>query len=121
MLVATEGVKGLYLVDFMDLKILTWNVRGLGNRDKRVAVYKGIGGVSLNILVLQESKIEEMSNRMVAEIWGPPIKEWLALPFGGASGGILIIWNGDMVEIIEHEIGAYSIMIRGRLLGGLED
>lgn len=30
----TKGVEGLFLSDFMDIKILTWNVKGLGNRDK---------------------------------------------------------------------------------------
>lgn len=26
----------------MDLKLISWNVRGLGNKDKRVSVNKGI-------------------------------------------------------------------------------
>lgn len=52
MVVATRGGNELSQVDFMGLKILTWNVSGMGNTDKRMAVCKGIGGVSPDILVI---------------------------------------------------------------------
>lgn len=73
-------VKGLSLSDLMDLKLLTWNVRGLGNMDKRVAICKDFNGVFSDILVLQETKVEAMSDQFVREIWGKPSKYWLALP-----------------------------------------
>lgn len=38
------GVKGLSLSEFMDLQLLYWNVRGMGNKDKRVAICKGLIG-----------------------------------------------------------------------------
>lgn len=48
----SAGVKGLCLSDFMDIKIRTWNARGLGNRDKRIVVHKGYIGVFRDILIL---------------------------------------------------------------------
>lgn len=44
--------KGSHTVELIDLKLLTWNVRGLGNSDKRVAICKGLSGVFPDILVL---------------------------------------------------------------------
>lgn len=32
-----------------------------------------------------------------------------------------MIWNADKVEILEHEIGAFSISVLSRLQGGLEE
>lgn len=40
---------------------------------------------------------------------------WLVLPSQGASRGILTDWDVDRVEVLEHEIGAFSIAIRCRL------
>lgn len=38
------GEKGLCFSESMDIKILTWNVRGLDNKDKRIAIRKGFCG-----------------------------------------------------------------------------
>lgn len=80
------GEKGFLTVEFMDIKILTWNVRGMGNRDKRMAICKGFVGA-----VIQETKIEAITDQIVADIWGSPSKDWVALPSWGASRGILLI------------------------------
>lgn len=32
-----------------------------------------------------------------------------------------MIWNGEKFEIIEHEISAYSISLRCKMIGGLRD
>lgn len=67
----------------MDLKLLSWNVHGLGNRDKRVAVNKGFVGGHPDILVLQETKLSFMDEKVVREIWGLGPNKWLDLPSRG--------------------------------------
>lgn len=106
------GEKGLFLSNSMDPKLLSWNVRGLENRDRRITIHKALSGVYLDILVLQETKIAIMSNLMVKEIWGKASSHWTALPSLGASGGILLIWNEERVEMLESEMGAFSISIQ---------
>lgn len=69
----------------MDLKNLSWNVRGLRNRDKRVVLFQCIVKTCLDILCLQESKIREMSEGFVQDIWGLQTLDWLSLPSWGAS------------------------------------
>lgn len=100
----------------MDPKLLTWNVRGLGNRDKRISICKGVGGLNPDILVLQVSKNEQITRSMVKEVWGRDSNYWVALPSRGASGGILMIWNKNRIEMLEHEVGAFSISIRCRMV-----
>lgn len=38
-------------------KILTWNFRGLGNKDKRRVIKELLRKVNLDLVVLQETKI----------------------------------------------------------------
>lgn len=105
----------------MDLRLLSWNVRGLGNHDKRVAICKDINSYLSDMLVLQETKREIMSDQFVKEIWGKASNQWLALPSWGALCGILMIWNGARVKVLEHEVGAFSISVRCRMVNMLEE
>ncbi|RVX22971.1 Transposon TX1 uncharacterized 149 kDa protein [Vitis vinifera] len=61
------------------LLTLSWNVRGLGSRNKR---------------------------RMVKDFLRN--KDWVALPAPGASGGILIIWDSKNLRREEVVIGSFS-------------
>lgn len=54
----------------MDFKIFSWNVRGLGNRDKGVVVAKCISLSQADIICLQEAKIGEWNDILIREIWG---------------------------------------------------
>lgn len=99
----------------MDLNLLSWNVRGMVNRDKRAVIKRGISNLTPDILCVQESKMQALSDGVVKEVWGLRPCKWLALPSLGASGGILLVWDVDKTEVLDHEIGAYSIAIRCRL------
>lgn len=76
-----------------------------------MTICKDFAGVGPDILVLQETKIEVMSDLIVADVWGSYSNDWLALPSWGASGGILLIWNANKVEILDHELWAFSILM----------
>lgn len=52
---------------------------------------------------------------MVKEVWGLRPSKWLVLPSWGASEDILMVWDVNRVEVLDHEIGAFSIAIRCRL------
>lgn len=52
---------------------------------------------------------------MVKEVWGLRPCEWLMLPSWGASGGILLIWDPNKVDVLDHDIGAYSISPKCKL------
>lgn len=108
-------------MNLMDLQLISWNVCGMGNKDKRVGIHKGLMGQNPNMLVLQETKTMDMSDQMVEEVWGKSSKYWLALPLWVASSGILLIWNEDKVEVMDHKIGAFSISVHCKTKNGLED
>lgn len=75
----------------MDLKLLSWNVRAIANRDKRVITNQNIVGAKPDIFYLQETKIQLMCDSVVKDVRGPRPCVWLALLSWGASGEALLI------------------------------
>jgi exonuclease III len=51
------------------------------------------------IICIQESKIENVSSQLVVDACGPNFRDHLAVPSVGASGGMLIAWNEDVVHL----------------------
>ncbi|RVW35852.1 hypothetical protein CK203_084592 [Vitis vinifera] len=75
------------------LLTLSWNVRGLGSRNKRRMVKDFLRTENPDVVMIQETKKEICDRRFVGSVWTARNKDWVALPASGASGGILIIWD----------------------------
>ncbi|XP_059074891.1 uncharacterized protein LOC131874942 [Cryptomeria japonica] len=81
------------------MKILSWNVRGLGAPDKRRMVKHHLSNTSCDIIMLQETKLScEEGERFVRYC-----KRWEGRfqMAEGNSGGLGIVWNPDKVLITE--------------------
>lgn len=50
------------------MKICSWNVRGLGDRDKRAAVKDVIRSSKADIVLIQESKLSSMLDLLIKEV-----------------------------------------------------
>ena len=70
----------------MNLKILTWNVRGLNEKEKRLKVRNFLRSWRANIICLQETKLEWVIRGLVRSICCPYI-DWLYLD----SEGVLLL------------------------------
>lgn len=44
----------------MDLKILSWNVQGLNNREKRISISQGFLNAKPDLICLQETKLMDI-------------------------------------------------------------
>ncbi|KAJ9671263.1 hypothetical protein PVL29_027312 [Vitis rotundifolia] len=75
------------------MKIISWNIRGLGSRNKRRVVKEFLRLQNLDVVMFQETKREVCDKRFVGSVWSVRNKEWAALSTCGALGGILIIWD----------------------------
>lgn len=54
----------------MNLKLVSWNVRGLNARDKRRLVKSLVMDWKADIICLQETKLEREIKVMLCQIWG---------------------------------------------------
>jgi hypothetical protein len=96
----------------MKPKILSWNVRGLNEGQKRLRVRNLLQDWKVDIVCFQETKLHSLSRRLVRSLWRCNYVDWVCLDSSGASGGILILWDKRVVEKIEKCIGVYSLAVK---------
>uniref|UniRef100_A0A2N9HEY0 Reverse transcriptase domain-containing protein n=1 Tax=Fagus sylvatica TaxID=28930 RepID=A0A2N9HEY0_FAGSY len=73
------------VVDSMNVKIISWNVRGMNELDKRLRIKNLLKGWKVDVVCLQETKL------------------------GLISSGILLMWDRRVVEKLEDAVGQYSV------------
>ena len=93
----------------MKLKIMSWNVRGVNNRDKRKVLKAFIRSKKVDIVCLQETKIQNMSVGIVRSLGVGRFLDWGTVDAKGSSEGILVFWDKRVVELIDMEIGIFSV------------
>ena len=71
----------------MNLKIISWNVRGMNEKDKRLQIRNLIRIWQANVIWLQE---ELITRGFIKSLWGCLHVNWVYLSSIGASGGILV-------------------------------
>ncbi|XP_034697243.1 uncharacterized protein LOC117923106 [Vitis riparia] len=93
----------------MKLRMLTWNVRGANNCDKRKVIKALIRKNRVDLVCLQETKIQEMTTGIVRSLGVGRFIEWGAIDSRGAAGGIVVIWDNRMLELVDMQKGLFSI------------
>lgn len=63
----------------MKIKILSWNVQGLNDGEKRSTIKSLVQKWKADIICLQETKIEEWPVSLVRQLWGSRWAEWAVL------------------------------------------
>ena len=69
-----------------------------------------------DIVILQESEMEDVNRPVVFDLWGRRSMDWLALPFVGRSGGIIVIWDNQIVKLVDSKVGTYAVYIKFKSL-----
>lgn len=75
------------------MNCLSLNVQGARSFDKRVWVRSLCHKFKINVLAIQETKLELIDYLMVRSFWGNVSFSYAYSPSHGASGGILVIWD----------------------------
>ena len=52
----------------MKLRILSWNVRGVNDKEKRMLIKALIQAQKVDLVCLQETKVRDMSNKLVSSL-----------------------------------------------------
>jgi len=93
----------------MKVKILSWNVRGLNDINKRSTIKSLIRKWNPDVICLQETKLEEWSSLITGQLWGNRWASWAELKANGTRGGIIILWDKrNWVNISTHQ-GIYTV------------
>ena len=74
----------------MNLKLLSWNVRGANESTKRKVIKSIIKKQKVDLFCIQETKVQVISDRVVRSLGSGRFLDWKALDACGSAGGILI-------------------------------
>uniref|UniRef100_A0A7C8YQP7 Endonuclease/exonuclease/phosphatase domain-containing protein n=1 Tax=Opuntia streptacantha TaxID=393608 RepID=A0A7C8YQP7_OPUST len=92
-----------------NINIISWNVRGLNCPNKSGDVKWVLRNFRCDIAILQETKMEEVNFSTAFSLWGRRSVDWLVLPSVGRSGGIVFIWDDQVLELVDSKVGTYAI------------
>ena len=101
-------------VDIMNLKIVSWNVRGLNDGDKWLRMRNLIKLWKVDVICLQETKMTKFNRQVIQSLWGNQHVDSTSLGSNGAVGGILLIWDRRLVKKVEAVVGNYSLSCKFR-------
>ena len=93
----------------MNVKIISWNVRGLNEQDKRLRVRNLIRRWGLDVVCFQETKMGLINRAVSRSLWGGQHVDWSYLGSCGAFGGVLVMWDTRVVNKMEEAVGRFSV------------
>ncbi|XP_040987472.1 exodeoxyribonuclease-like [Juglans microcarpa x Juglans regia] len=93
----------------MKPKILSWNVKGINDVNKRLRIRSLLCSWKIDIVCLQETKLSFIDRNIICSLWDYAFVGWSYLASLGASGGVLLMWDKWVVELVEYCIGNYFV------------
>ena len=90
-------------------EIICWNVRGLNNPAKRKAVKEFLDTTKINLVCLQETKMEVVTLDIVRHCLGYKFGNFFYLPASGTRGGILLAWDELIVRVSNPHYTDYTL------------
>lgn len=76
-----------------------WNPRGLNSLARRSVVSSLVRDHAASLVCLQECKIQLFTPQLVSETCGSACSEYVFSPSIGASDGLLLAWNPDVIYV----------------------
>ena len=93
----------------MKIKILSWNVRGVNDPEKRKVIKNFIRIHRVDMICLQETKVQDMNIDIVRSLGVGRFLNWTALNAEGSAGGILLIWDKRRIRLGDSMLGNFSV------------
>jgi len=106
---------------WVEMKIISWNVRGLERVEKRKDVRTLVVEKAPYILCLQETKLSMCDEMLCNSLWGGTTHSFSYRPSVGASGGLLTSWNTSLVDVWSIVSVDNVVMIHGRFVQSNEE
>jgi hypothetical protein len=89
------------------------NVRGLGAGLKRRRIRELVRGEKVEVLALQETKVEGVDRRFCSALWGGDDVGWCCVPSNGRSGGLITLWDSSKGSLVKsfHGLGYLGVCL----------
>lgn len=95
-----------WVIFFFMFKLISYNVNGFNLESKR----RNLRTKWMpTVLLLQESKLNQCSSNVIKYLWGNESFDWRGIYTYGRSGGIIMIWDSDILDYLDSIEGAFSL------------
>ena len=102
----------------MSLRLLSCNVRGLNNPQKREVCKNLLKEWKCDIVCFLETKLSSLNSFVVRSLWGSPFLDWVVLDAVNIAGGVLLVWDKRVFEKVDCVVGLFFVNV---LLKGVAD
>ncbi|KAG6666667.1 hypothetical protein CIPAW_01G048000 [Carya illinoinensis] len=92
-------------------KIISWNVRRINDVNKHLHSRSLFCIWKVDIVCLQETKMCSIDRHIIRSLWSCSFVGWCYLTSSGALGGVLVLWDKRVVELVEECIGKFSVAV----------
>ncbi|XP_071694970.1 uncharacterized protein [Rutidosis leptorrhynchoides] len=107
------------------MKIISINIRGFGKDDNSESKVGWFRRLRLSerpeVVLIQESKCNRVDDKWIEFIWGSSNVRYLQKEKVGQSGGMLLLWDPNIVDVIDAVEGQFFLAIRGKWQGKIND
>jgi hypothetical protein len=93
------------------------NVRGLNDPVKRDTVRVFVDSVKVNLVVLQETKLEVVDSFLVMQCLGPVFDGFAFLPAQETCGGVLVAWDSAVLSLEHISFDSFSVNAEVKMAG----
>jgi exonuclease III len=76
--------------------VLCWNIRGLNDKSKQLALMNAITVSGCSVVCLQETKKCDFDIKFIRKCCPRHFDDFLFIPSTGASGGLIVIWDSSV-------------------------
>lgn len=98
------------------MKLLSYNLRGLGGWEKRREVQRLVREKSPLVFCIQETKLQQIDDNTCRSLWGSESVGYSYRPSIGAAGGIITLWSSLEVDVSVTMSLENVLIIKGRFL-----
>lgn len=81
------------------MKVLSWNIRGLGKLEKRRSLKNLIKEKMVDMVLIQEAKGSCMDENFVRSLWPEDDLGCIGVDTEGSVGGLLCLWKPEVFQI----------------------
>ena len=80
----------------------------MNNLEKRKVIKQFIRDQQVDLVCLQETKVQNMTLKMARSLGAGRFSDWVTVDASGSAGGILLFWDKRNLEVIETVCGIFS-------------
>lgn len=93
------------------MRILSWNVRGLGGLSRKLVVKYLVKRQKIQIALLQETKLKHISDATANQLWGKRYVKWVAVDAVGSAGGMMMLSDSHSISVINSWKDVFSLSL----------